>query len=263
MKGIESLNTLKLEITDLLENYQKYYTNPEKKLIPDDENFLKARLIIKAIAKEANYDIPSFIKDCRTVNEAVDELLFEREEVYLQVSYVNRLINKFIDYLEEQEIDVKIIKVEAEMPKELTFEHILESVEKCDNRIEIGDYSGAVTSAKTLVEGVCKEILNKFSNTKYDNKTDLPELFSQVRDKLNLDPSDPKLDKALKEVLTGLIKVVKGITEIRNKRGDSHIPIYKIDRHHALMVVNSSKTVVTFLFNTYEYQLQKGTLSKK
>lgn len=261
MKAIESLNKVKLEITDFLGNYQDYYKHPEKKRIPDDENFLKARLIIKEIAKEAKFDIPSFIKDCRTIDEAVDELFSDRTEDYLQISYVNRLINQFIDYLEGQDLDVKIIKVEAEVPEELTYEHILESVEKCDNRINAGDYSGAVTSAKTLVEGVCKEILHKFSDTKVDNKTDLPALFSQVRDKLNLDPSDPKLDKALKEVLTGLIKVVSGITEIRNKRGDSHLLLYKIHRHHALMVVNSAKTVVTFLFNTYEYQLEKGVLS--
>ncbi|MGG3940970.1 abortive infection family protein [Peribacillus psychrosaccharolyticus] len=77
---------------------------------------------------------------------------------------------------------------------------------------------------------------------------------------MNLDPSDIKLDKALKEVLTGLIKVVSGISEIRNKRGDSHLVKSKIDRHHALMVVNAAKTVVTFLFSTYQYQIDRGTL---
>ncbi|HWO96488.1 MAG TPA: abortive infection family protein [Bacillus sp. (in: firmicutes)] len=86
-----------------------------------------------------------------------------------------------------------------------------------------------------------------------DNKTDLPALFTKVRQKLNLDPRDLNLDRSLKEVLTGLIKIVNGITEIRNMHGDSHIPKYKIDRHHALAVVNSAKTVVNFLFNTYEY----------
>lgn len=114
-----------------------------------------------------------------------------------------------------------------------------------------------------MVEGVCKEILHKFTDTIDDSKADLPALFSRVRDKLNLDPSDIKLDKALKEVLTGLIKVVSGITEIRNKRGDSYLLLYKIDRHHALMVVNAAKTVVTFLFNTYEYQIDRGTLELK
>ncbi|MRG86733.1 abortive infection family protein [Salinibacillus xinjiangensis] len=107
---------------------------------------------------------------------------------------------------------------------------------------------------KTLVEGVCKEILHKFSDEEMSNKIDLPALFTKVRQSLNLNPKDPELDKALKEVLTGLIKVVNGISEVRNSRGDSHIPKYKIDKHHAV-VVNSAKTVADFLFKTYEYQL--------
>jgi hypothetical protein len=262
MNAIDSLEKIKLEITDLIENHQSYIRNPVTKPLVDNKNFQNARLIIKRLVKESNhkFEVPSFIQDCRTIDEAVDDIFSDRAEDYYLISYVNKTLNKFIDFIEEQDIEVKVIKVEAKIPEQLTYEQILESVEKCDYRISTGDFSGAVTSAKTLVEGVCKEILHNFSDTKIDNKTDLPSLFSQVRDKLNLDPSDPKLDKALKEVLTGLIKVVSGISEIRNKRGDSHLPLYKIDMHHALMVVNSAKTVVTFLFNTYEYQLEKGNL---
>ncbi|MFW2108301.1 hypothetical protein [Bacillus spizizenii] len=37
---------------------------------------------------------------------------------------------------------------------------------------------------------------------------------------------------------------------------------YEVNKHHALVIINSAKTVVTFLSNTYEYQLDKGTLVK-
>lgn len=255
MNAVNLLEQTKSEITNIISNMGQ-----KSRPSIDDKNFQKARIIIKRICKVQNIEVPSFIRECRTIEEAVGNLFSDGTDGYIQINYVSSTFNMFIDYLEEQQLDVKIIQVEAELPRELTFEHILESIDKCENRINTGDYSGAVTSAKTLVEGVCKELLHKFSDKTIDNKTDLPALFTKVRQKLNLDPSDPDLDKALKEVLTGLIKVVNGISEIRNKRGDSHIPIYKIDRHHALMVVNSAKTVVTFLFNTYEYQLEKGTL---
>ncbi|WHY63657.1 abortive infection family protein [Cytobacillus firmus] len=252
MSAIETLEKVKSEITS--------YINGSSSQFIDNESFRKARIIIKRISQEQNLEVPSFITACRTVEETVDELYSDGAPDFVQVNYVNLSFNKYIDFLEEQQLDVKIVHVEAEVPEELKFEYILESIEKCENRINSGDYSGAVTSAKTLVEGVCKEILNKFADITIDNKTDLPALFTKVRQNLNLDPRDPDLDKALKEVLTGLIKIVNGISEIRNKRGDSHIPTYKIDRHHALIVVNSAKTVVTFLFNTYEYQLKKGSV---
>lgn len=205
---------------------------------------------------------PSFIKDCRNIEEAVYNIQQEGGSIdeILHKNYVSRCFNQYIDYLEEKQIDVQIVNVECPVPEVLTFEHILESISKCESRIETGDYSGAVTSAKTLVKGVCKEILHKFSDEEISNSIDLPALFTKVRQNLNLDPKDPKLDKALKDVLTGLIKVVNGISEIRNSRGDSHIPKYKIDKHHAVVVVNSAKTVADFLFKTYEYQLDRGTL---
>ncbi|MGG3940969.1 hypothetical protein ABEV54_05835 [Peribacillus psychrosaccharolyticus] len=181
MEATESLTKAKLYITDYLENYQVYYNHPERQK-NEDENFLKVRFIIKMIAKESKLEVPSFITNCRTFDEAINELFNDRAETYMQINYVTRLFNEYIDYLEEQELDVKIIKVETEMPKELTFEHLMDALEKCDNRINGGDYSGAVTSAKTLVEGVCKEILHKFSDTIDDNKTDLPALFSRMRE---------------------------------------------------------------------------------
>ncbi|WP_339996770.1 abortive infection family protein [Priestia aryabhattai] len=260
MSAIETLEKAKADIINFLNNYTNYSNFPDLKTI-DNENFRKARIIIKRLAKEENLQAPSFINVCRTIEEAVDELFSDQEPVYVQVNFVSHTLNAYIDILEEQGIDVKIVHVECEIPEELTFESILEAVEKCENRINTGDYSGAVTSAKTLVEGVCKEILHKFPNVSVNNKMDLPALFTKVRQSLNLNPSDPDLDKSLKEVLSGLIKIVNGITEIRNMHGDSHLPKYKIDRHHALIVVNSAKTVVTFLFNTYEYQLEKGTLT--
>ncbi|MEB2263611.1 abortive infection family protein [Priestia megaterium] len=261
MNAIEMLEKAKSNIINYIKNYEDYNNYAHMKNNLDHENFRKARIIIRKLSQEGGIEIPSFIKVCRTIEEAIEDLFSDEQPANVQVNYVSQQFNQYIDILEEQSIDVKIVHVECEIPNGLTFESILEAVEKCENRINNDDYSGAVTSAKTLVEGVCKEILHKFPSVSVNNKMDLPALFTKVRQSLNLNPSDPDLDKSLKEVLSGLIKIVNGITEIRNMHGDSHLPKYKIDRHHALIVVNSAKTVVTFLFNTYEYQLEKGTLT--
>jgi len=263
VNAIDRLEKAKSDIIYDFNMINKIRSFDEERLEEENDNFKNARIILKQLAKEKNKTVPSFIGDCRTVEEASTLLLSEmdiNENNNSVVRYVNSIFNDYIDFLEDKEIDVQIIKVECEVPESLTFEHILEAIDKCEKRIETGDYSGAATSAKTLVEGTCKEILNKFSDDSFTNNTNLPEFFTKVRHHLNLDPSDPKLDKVLKEIITSLIKIVTNIAVICNKYGDKHLTKNKIDRHHALVVVNSAKTIVTFLFNSYEYQLERGTL---
>lgn len=260
MNNIKKIEEVKYSITDLMINETEYNKYPNKKPKVDNQKFTDVRLIIKKIADRLGVEPPLFIQECRTYEEAVHNISQGDNYFEDSINYINRTFNEYIDYIEEKQLDVKIEYVGYEIPKELKFEAILESIEKSQQRINVGDYSGAVTSAKTLVEGVCKEILFKFPDVTVDNKESLPSLLTKVRRKINLSPSDPALNKSLKEVLSGLIKIVNGISEVPNKRGDSHLSEFKIDRHHALFVVNSAKTVVTFLFNTYEYQLEKGKI---
>ncbi|GAF15006.1 abortive phage resistance protein [Bacillus sp. JCM 19046] len=260
MDAIQVLDKGKFDLTTAIEYYEQDNYLEISKI--NDLNFQECRLIFKRLSDKIGRNNPDYIINCRTIKEVVENLFSSKAFDHNSIkNLVNVDFNEYIDYLEENSLDVSIVRVENEIPYELTFDYILESVTKCENRIESGDYSGAVTSAKTLVEGVCKEILNKFLDYNSNKKTDLPILFTKVREKLNLNPKDPKLDNSLKDVLTGLIKIVNGISEIRNKPGDSHIPRYKIDRHHALLVVNSAKTVSVFLFNSFEYQKEKRNIN--
>ena len=43
------------------------------------------------------------------------------ENQYTFKKYVTSCFNEFIDYLEEEQLDVKIVHVECEVPTELTF----------------------------------------------------------------------------------------------------------------------------------------------
>lgn len=57
------------------------------------------------------------------------------------------------------------------------------------------------------------------------------------------------------------LEVVQGLNEVRNKVVDSH-PRKEVNPslHHALLVVNSAKTIVDFLYHTYEYERNLGRL---
>lgn len=137
-------------------------------------------------------------------------------------------------------------------------EMIDEQITKCERRLDEGDYTGAITSARSLVEGVLQQIeaLLDPSPPSYDGK--LSPLYRRVYQKLNLDPSQEELNNTTREVLSGLISVVSGLAPMRNKMGDAHAFEYRPHRHHAELAVNVAKTVVSFLDGTLTYQQEQG-----
>ncbi|ARC67103.1 hypothetical protein B14_04140 [Bacillus licheniformis] len=235
-------------------NYYDYLT---------EEEYREARSLIIAYCQEKNIEVPNLIKECRSINELIYRIEARAHNnntsLYEDIYEISEAFNPFIDEIELQNIEIKIINIECEVPQKLNYNDILDYINKCDARIKNGDYSGAITTAKTLIEGVCKEIIYNIEKKEYEGKSNLPKLFDEVRKHLSLEPKE--LDKPLKEVVSGLIKIIKGLNEIRNSSGDSHAGNgnnSKLALHHALLVVNSAKTAANFLFNTYEFQRKKG-----
>lgn len=244
-----------------------------KQLLDDDyydylteEEFREVRSLIIAYCNEKNIEIPRIIKECRSIKELILRIEARGHNndtsLYEDISEISEAFNPFIDEIEFQNIEIKIINIECEVPQKLNYKEITDYINKCDVRINIGDYSGAITAAKTLVEGVCKEIIFNIEKKEIESKGNLLKLFETVRKHLGLEPQD--LERPLREVVTGLLKIIQGLSEIRNISGDSHAGKgngSKLSLHHALLVVNSAKTVANFLFNTYEFQRKKGKFS--
>lgn len=132
---------------------------------------------------------------------------------------------------------------------------IAEQIEKAEQKVLTGDYDGAITNARSFLEGIMREIelaLDTDAPQKYDG--DITKLYNRVKKVLNLEPKRPDIDNKLKQVLSGLISIVSGVATIRNNMSDSHVRSYKPSKHHAVLVVNSVKTLANFLYDTKEYQ---------
>jgi hypothetical protein len=71
------------------------------------------------------------------------------------------------------------------------------------------DPEGAITSARTLLETVCKRVLDE-TGTEYDDKDDLPALYRAVATKLNIAPSQHS-EQTFKRILGGATSVVEGL----------------------------------------------------
>ena len=145
------------------------------------------------------------------------------------------------------------------MFKQIDSHYVLEQVNKCKEKIENEDYSGAITNARTLVEAVLKELikqLEKEDSIPPKKSGDLGELYDIVKKNMTL-ANHKDLDTALNQILTGLSSLVSGLAGVSNKLGDRHATQYKTHKHHALLMVYSANTLCEFLISSYEYQQSK------
>ena len=126
-----------------------------------------------------------------------------------------------------------------------------EQREKCEQKLREGDYDGAITNARSLAERVLLDIERAECPDAQDYDGDLIKLYKRVQRLLKLEPSRPDVDTALKQTLVGLSSVVAGIAGISNKMGDRHARRYAPQRRHAVLVVDSAKTLASFLISTY------------
>lgn len=117
------------------------------------------------------------------------------------------------------------------------------------------DPEGAITAARTLLESVCKHILDEGASpaTAYGPGDDLPKLYRAASEKLNLAPSQ-HTEEIFKQVLGGCSSVVQGLGSLRNKVGDAHghgkRPV-RVSGRHAHLAVNLAGAMALFLIETF------------
>lgn len=131
---------------------------------------------------------------------------------------------------------------------------IEEQTGKCDEKITTGDYYGAITNARSLLEAVFSEIEKELDPSASEYDGDLNKLYRRVQKLLYLEPGRKDISDTLKQILTGLSSVVSGLAGLRNKMSDAHVPSHRPAKHHAVLAVNAAKTLANFIVATKEYQ---------
>jgi hypothetical protein len=115
------------------------------------------------------------------------------------------------------------------------------------------DPEGAITLARSLLETVCKHILDDASQA-YPGDVDLPKLYHLVAKELQLHPSQHTED-AFKRILGGCASVVDGLGSLRNRIGDAHGTGRRAVRphaRHAALAVNLAGAMAAFIIATWE-----------
>ena len=121
------------------------------------------------------------------------------------------------------------------------------------------DPEGAITSARTLLESVCKHILEA-SGTPYEDSPDMNKLYRQTAERLNIAPTQ-HTEQVFKQILGGCTSVVEGLGALRNRLSDSHgkgKAAVKPAPRHAELAVNLAGALAMYLLATWEAKSDVG-----
>ena len=140
----------------------------------------------------------------------------------------------------------------ADVLAKLDADHVRQHWTKALDRVA-NDPEGAITSARALIESVCKLILDA-QKIEYDRALDLNKLYKQAARSLKLGP-DQHSPQVFKQILTGCSSVVEGLAGLRNNFGDAHgqgARPMRPSARHAVLAVNLAGAMATFLLQTFE-----------
>lgn len=200
------------------------------------------------------------------------DFLDAKMEVEPAIDYLNQRLKydgyelvKDGDFVKVRDIDGAMVDMTNPFKGSEDNAHIFidEQIHKSEIKIQDKDYDGAITNARALLEAVLTEIEKQYDTTAPEYDGDMIRLYRRVQKHLNLDPSRVDVDSTLKQVLSGLVSITSGLAGLRNKMSDAHVRSYKPSKHHAVLVVNASKTLANFLFESMAYQKDQRLVSRR
>ncbi len=209
---------------------------------------LRAKLLADLQVKDL---LPDVVRSCRNLGEFWGFIKTKFAHYQERRAFIWEQFHPLLDALESG-LDAPGHEGASEVLAKLDADHVRRHWQKALERVA-GDPEGAITSAKALVESVCKLILDAQGVT-YEGGDDLNKLYkSAARSlKLGVDQHDQQV---FKQILTGCASVVGGLAAVRNALGDAHgqgaRPVRPAPRH-ADLAVNLAGAMATFLLETFE-----------
>jgi len=190
--------------------------------------------------------LPKFIHTCRDIDQFWQFIRHKYDNYKERREYLWSEFRPLLDFLEQGGVMPSDAAVIATLEK-FDSEHVRGEWDKALSR-RSSDPDGAITIARTLIESVCKHILDE-AKISHGDLADLPRLYKKTAERLNLLPSQHD-EQIFKQILGGCATVVEGLGALRNKRGDAHGKgknNVKPAPRHAALAVNLSGALASYL----------------
>jgi hypothetical protein len=201
--------------------------------------------------------LPIFVKTCHSTGDFWDYIKEAYDSYAERRAHIRQSFAPLIEYLEKER------SLAAELISDVLLSYDEDGVHRAWNkalRRAVDDPEGAITAARSLLESVCKHILDEGGedDVPYGPSEDLPKLYRLVSEKLALAPSQ-HTEEVFKRVLGGCSSVVEGLGSLRNKIGDAHgqgkRPV-RVAPRHAHLAVNLAGTMAMFLIETWTARIR-------
>jgi hypothetical protein len=147
--------------------------------------------------------------------------------------------------------------VEHKTISTISHDFIIEQIDKCEEKLSTGDYDGAITNARSLIEAVSIKIIETKNNQNYKSDGNLINIFKDLKKSLNMTIDKVHSPPFLIEIVSGLGTSVQGIAALTNRASDRHYRIYKPQKHHAKLAVNCAFSFCEFIVESFHYQQNK------
>lgn len=254
---IESIESLKNKILTYVQ--ERMTIGKTEALLAEINSEFKA---LRPILNKLNERYPrrfhgeNYLECCREFSEFHDLVKAEINDSYYgfadEKSFYISFFNQYANFFENQSIEIELIPVQTSLSEYLTLDVIRGKLDECDLYIHNGTYGAAVTVAKTLLEGVFKEIIRTESPEFLNEHKKFQELRKKTFDILKFNAKNESYNNDLKRLVGNVATIVDTINAIRNKVGIGHPSSEQPNLAQALLVVNAAKTVTTFILQTFD-----------
>lgn len=198
--------------------------------------------------------LPDFVRRCTDLGQFWGFIKYERAHYAERRALIWNGFHTLIEYLEAHDRSPGSAPI-SEALEAFDAEHVHAAWQKALDR-RAADPEGAITAARTLVETVCKHVLDD-AGAEYRDNAELPKLWALAAERLNLAPSQHQ-EEVFKAILGNCQAVVNNIAAIRNRVGDAHgqgrRPVRPKPRH-AELAVNLAGAMASFLVATWKDRL--------
>jgi len=203
--------------------------------------------------------LPKFLSENRTLAQFWEYIKHEKSTYLERKKLLWDSFSPILNLIESSISNPGEVVISDKLQK-LNQEFIQQEWRKALSR-KTADPEGAITSSRTLIETVCKFILDEF-NVIYQDDLELPRLYKLTAANLNLAPEQHH-EVIFKQILGGCHSVVEGLGSLRNKLSDSHGKhkrTIKPSAKHAELAVNLAGSMTTFLIDSFTERKQKAAL---
>ena len=213
---------------------------------PGDENHYAS--IREALMQDADTKrrLPQAVRVCRSLDHFWEFIKPKYSSYAERRDYLQREFEPLLDYLENVSSS-PVDELLTDVLQEFSAEAVQKVWGKAIERRE-GDPEAAITLARSLIESVCKHILNEAG----EDQSNPDQLYRRTITVMNLAPNQQS-EQPFKQLLGACNTIVGSLYAIRNRFGDAHgrvasdtVPLPR----HAELAVNVAGSLAVFLVRT-------------